>query len=203
MTDGFTLFGMSALELSAVAVSLVSVGLTVRQNVLCWPVGVVGVVLYTWIFFEAKLYADAGLQVVYFVLQFYGWWQWLHGGPQADELPVTHAAARLTAFLIGLGLMGTAGMGFLLGRFTDQDLPYWDSGIAAFSLVAQWMMARKLRECWLFWIGVDAVAIGVYAVKGLHPTAVLYALFLGMAAAGWFQWRPREQPPAFPVKGLP
>ena len=195
-----TLFGMSLLELFAATLGLVSVWLTVRQNVWAWPIGAVMVALYAVIFYRVRLYADAGLQVVYFVLQFYGWYEWLYGGRGRTELRVTRTPPHVLPWLFALGAAGTATLGFLLNRFTDQHLSYWDSGITTFSLIAQWMLARKRLENWLVWIGVDVVAVGVYAYKELYPTAVLYAVFCAMAAAGYVAWRraersDTEQPP--------
>ncbi|MBY0523289.1 MAG: nicotinamide riboside transporter PnuC [Gemmataceae bacterium] len=183
------ILGMSVLELVAALFGVVSVGLTVKQSVWGWPVGVVMVALYAVIFWRERLYADSGLQVVYFVLQIYGWYQWLHGGSAHDRLPVSRASGGLMLLLMLLGAVGSAGLGTALARWTNQDMPYLDSTIAAFSLVAQWMLARKLLQNWLLWIGVDLLAVGVYAAKGLYPTVVLYAIFLFLAAAGYVEWQ--------------
>jgi len=50
-------------------------------------------------------------------------------------------------------------------------------------------MTRKLLENWLLWIGVDIVYIGLFVNRGLPLTAVLYAVFLGLATLGYVQWR--------------
>jgi nicotinamide mononucleotide transporter len=180
---------MSPLELVAAAIGLVAVWLVVREHVWSWPIGAVQVTLYIYIFAAAKLYADAGLQVIYFALQFYGWYQWLHGGAHRDRLHVSHARRHVLVVSLGVGALGTTVLGSLLARYTDQALPYWDSGIAAFSLVAQWMLAKKLIENWLFWFAIDVVAVGVYLNRGLYPTSVLYFVYLGLAVAGWRSWR--------------
>jgi nicotinamide mononucleotide transporter len=179
---------MSPLELVAAAIGLLAVWLMVREQVWSWPIGAVQVTLYIFIFAEARLYADAGLQVIYLGLQFYGWYEWLHGGAHHDRLQVTRAPARTVAIALAIGAAGTAGLGTALARHTDQALPFWDSGIAAFSLVAQWMLARKLLQNWLLWFVIDLVAVGVYFARGLHPTTVLYAVYLGLAVAGWRCW---------------
>jgi nicotinamide mononucleotide transporter len=181
--------GLSILELVAAVLGLISVGLTVRQNVWCWPTGAVMVALYAFIFWRTKLYADAGLQVIYFVLQFYGWYEWLRGGEGQTALPVSRTSPRLLLGLGILGVCGTAAMGTALGHWTDQAFPYGDSAVTVFSLIAQWMMARKLLENWLFWIGVDVLAVGIYWAKELYPTAVLYTVFLAMCVAGYRLWR--------------
>jgi nicotinamide mononucleotide transporter len=184
---------MSPIELAAAFFGLLSVWLYVRESVWSWPTGLVMVVLYIEVFYRAKLYADVGLQVIYVGLQVYGWYEWLHGGPNRSELRVSRAPAPLLILLLATGAVGTAVLGYLLHRYTDAALPYWDSAIAAFSLVAQWMLAKKLLENWLFWIAVDVVAVGVYFAKGLYPTTLLYAVLLGMATLGYFQWRRVER----------
>ncbi|HEX3159103.1 MAG TPA: nicotinamide riboside transporter PnuC [Gemmatimonadaceae bacterium] len=179
---------MSTLEIVAALLGLVSVWLNTRENVWGWPVGAVMVALYIVVFARVQLYADAGLQAVFFVLQFYGWYEWLHGGRARTRLLVTRTPPQLLLALLATGAAGTLLLGTLLGRHTDQALPFWDSGIAAFSLVAQWMMARKLLESWTLWFAIDVVAVGVYWSKALHPTAALYAVFLALCVVGWRDW---------------
>jgi nicotinamide mononucleotide transporter len=180
---------MSPIEWTAAAFYLLSVLLTARESIWCWPTGLIAVALYLVVFYEAKLYADVGLQGVFIVLQVYGWYEWLHGGSDRGELRVTPTPGRLLPALLGIGGAGTALLGYLLHRYTDAALPYWDSAIAAFSLVAQWMLAKKLLENWLFWIAVDVVAVGVYYAKGLVATTGLYTVLLVMATLGYLQWR--------------
>jgi nicotinamide mononucleotide transporter len=147
------------------------------------------VALYAVVFFEAKLYADAGLQIIYFVLQIYGWYEWLHGGRHRGKLDITRIHLRLGAVLVVIAATATALMGYLLATRTDAALPYWDSTATVLSLIAQWMLARKIIENWLVWITVDLLSIGIYAAKALYPTMALYAAFLALAGFGWIEWR--------------
>ena len=180
---------MNAIEIVAAVFGVVSVFLSVRQNIWSWPTAIVNVGLYIFVFFGAKLYADTGLQVVYVVLNAYGWYHWLYGGKNRTELPVSRTSARLGAFLVGLGLAGTIAIGTLLARTTDASLPYLDSMTTSTSLVAQWMMTRKLLENWIVWVSVDVVYIGMYIYKSLYITAVLYFVFLVLSAMGYRQWK--------------
>jgi nicotinamide mononucleotide transporter len=168
-------------------------------------VGLAQVALYAWIFFGAKLYSDAILQVFFFALQAYGWWHWIEGGRReaggegkGDEksgrhgvpsLPVTRLSARALAGWIAVGALGTAAWGELMRRTTDAALPHWDAFILVFSLISQWLQARKRLDCWTGWMIVNVVAIGVYWVKDLRLTSGLYLIFLAMAAWGWRAWR--------------
>lgn len=180
---------MSSLEIIAALFGVVSVFLSVRQNIWSWPTAIVNVGLYIVVFYETKLYADTGLQVVYVVLNAYGWYHWLYGGKNRTELPVKRTGAKVGLILAGVVAGGSILIGTLLSRNTDAALPYVDALTTSTSLVAQWMMTRKLLENWVVWVAVDVVYIGMYINKSLHVTAVLYFVFLVLSAAGYFQWR--------------
>jgi nicotinamide mononucleotide transporter len=180
---------VSLLELVAAVVGAISVWLSVRQNILSWPTAIVNVVLYAIVFYQAKLYADMGLQVVYAALSVYGWYEWLYGGEGRTELHVTRTGPRLAALLALIALSGSAVLGTLLRQTTDAALPYMDSFLSSTSLVAQWMMTRKKLENWLVWIAVDVLYVGMFIFKGLHLTAGLYAVFLALAVRGYIDWR--------------
>lgn len=180
---------MNKLELIAAIVGALSVWLSVRQNIWSWPTAIVNVVLYTLVFYEAKLYADMGLQVIYAVLSVYGWYEWLYGGEGRTELHVTRTGPRLGVLLGAIALLGSAVLGTLLHHETDAALPYMDAALSSTSLVAQWMMTRKLLENWLVWIAVDVLYVGMFIFKELYLTAGLYAVFLALAVRGYIDWR--------------
>ena len=180
---------MSPLELTAVGFGLVSVLLSTRENIWSWPTGIVNVALFAVLFWEQKLYADAGLQVIFLVLSVYGWYEWLYGGENRTERHVSRLTPWTAAVLVLIGAVGSFALGTLLRRTTDAALPYLDSALSVFSLVAQWMMTRKILENWLLWVALDVVYVGVFIwLKPLHPTAVQYAVFLGLAAMGHVEW---------------
>jgi nicotinamide mononucleotide transporter len=176
-------------EAVAALTGAVAVWLTVRQSVWCWPLGLFNVALYAWVFAQARLYADMGLQVVYAGLCVYGWAHWSRGGPAGGALPVGRTPRGQLAGLALAGALFALGLGRFLHASTDASLPYWDASTTAFSLVAQYLQTRKWIENWPLWIAVDAVYVGIYVAKSLPFTAGLYALFLGLAAVGWRDWR--------------
>ena len=180
---------MNTLELVAAIVGAISVWLSVRQNIWSWPTAIVNVVLYALVFHDAKLYADMGLQVIYAVLSVYGWYEWLYGGEGRTELRVTRTAARVWAVLVAIAVAGSAVLGIVLRHETDAALPYMDASLSSTSLVAQWMMTRKLLENWLVWIAVDVLYVGMFIFKDLYLTAALYAVFLALAVRGYVDWR--------------
>jgi nicotinamide mononucleotide transporter len=180
---------MNWLEPVAVATGIISVYLSVKQKIWSWPTALVNVALYFVVFREQKLYADMGLQVIYFVLSLYGWYEWLYGGENRTELKVSRADPQMAITLTAIAVVGVAVLGTLFARFTDASLPYVDSATATTSLVAQWMMTRKVLENWAVWIAVDVVYIGMFIYKHLYLTSGLYAGFLVLAVMGQVQWR--------------
>ncbi|MFI5231797.1 MAG: nicotinamide riboside transporter PnuC [Gemmatimonadales bacterium] len=176
------------LQWTAVGTGVISVYLSVRQKIWSWPTALVNVALYFVVFRDEKLYADMGLQVIYFALSLYGWYEWLYGGENRTELKVSRANAAMGARLGAITVVGVAVLGTLFARYTDAALPYVDSATATVSLVAQWMMTRKVLENWAVWIAVDVVYVGMFIYKHLYPTAGLYAGFLVLAVMGHLQW---------------
>jgi nicotinamide mononucleotide transporter len=180
---------MSIWEIIGTLLGIIGVGLMIRQNIWGWPVGLVQVAVYAWVFFGAKLYSDAILQLAFFLIQAYGWWHWWRGRNPGHELPVTRLGVAATAGVVVAGGVLTAGWGEFMHRTTDAALPYWDAFILVFSLTAQWLQARKVLENWAGWLLVNTVAIGVYWAKDLRITAGLYLIFWLMALWGWRAWR--------------
>lgn len=182
------LIGASALEQSATLLGILGVWLMIRQNLWAFPVGMVQVTLSGIVFYQYRLYADAMLQGFFFSVLGYGWWHWVHGASDRRELPVTRLRRIGIMGYAALGATGAGVWGWLLITRTDADLPYWDAFIGAFSIVGQWLQARKKLENWSAWMLVNAVAMGVYWVKELYWFSLLYGLFFFMAAGGHKAW---------------
>lgn len=189
---------LQPLEILAVALSVAAVWWTTVRNHLCWPVGLVSVLLYGWIFYGARLYSDALLQLVYAALQCYGWWQWRKAPTCARRPQVRRPRGRDLALAVLVGALGAVALGTVMSRYTDAALPWLDATLTAFSLVAQYWMARLYRVNWLLWIAVDLVYVGVYGIRQLPLTAALYAGFVVLAFLGWRQWGRPETSVALP-----
>lgn len=180
---------MSNLEILAVLVNVLGVWLTARRTPWCWPVSVVAVLLYVWIFYDVKLYSDMLLQVLFAFLQGYGWWRWrtgrvAQGKVRIEPLPLRLAAISLVAGAVLSVLLGTA-----MAHFTDAAVPWLDATLTGYSLVASYWAARKFVANWWLWIVLDAVYTGLYYYKGLPLTAVLYAGFILLAIYGLRAWQ--------------
>lgn len=192
---------MTKTEIVAALFGIISVFLSTRENIWSWPTAIVNVALYTVVFYHARLYADMGLQVIYLVLSIYGWYEWRFGGANRTVLRVSRATPRLLVLLLALDLVAWLALATLLARHTDAAVPYLDSLLTTTSLVAQWMMTRKILECWILWIAVDVVYVPMFIARGLVPTAGLYAVFLVLAVLGYRDWRRSWmlRSPALPV----
>ncbi|MCP1506402.1 nicotinamide mononucleotide transporter [Pseudomonas marginalis] len=181
---------MSGLELFAAALGVIAVWLTVKQNPWCWPIGLVMVLLYTWVFYDVKLYSDMLLQVVYAALQVYGWWQWTRrAGDIKPGRQVTSLGWPAIMTSLAIGAVGSLLLGAAMAHWTDAAQPWLDAALTGFSLVAQMWMAQKRVQCWPLWIAVDVIFVGLFLYKGLYLTAALYALFTLIAVQGWREWR--------------
>jgi len=180
---------MTWLETVAVVFGIVSVWLSVKENIWSWPTAIVNVSLYFVIFHQQKLYADMGLQVFYAAISAYGWYHWLFGGAEHTRLAVSRTPRPLWLILPVLWAAVSLGLGSLLHRTTDAALPYVDSALTSGSLIAQWMMTRKYLGNWTVWILLDVAYVAVFINRGLHLTAFLYAVFLVLAARGRLEWR--------------
>ena len=176
-------------EIVGVLTGILGVWLTTRQKIWCWPVGIVSVAAFIVVFFRAKLYAAMGLQVVYVGLLAYGWHAWLHGGEGQVALRVSRLPRRLAFGLAVAAAAATGIAGYWLRARTDEAMPYLDGFTTSFSLVAQWMQARKYLENWLLWVVVDVVYVGMSLSQGLTLTAGLYAVYVGLALLGFRDWR--------------
>ena len=184
---------MNFTEIAANAFNAASIVLAGRNSVHVWWTTIVGCVLFTSVFFQSKLYADVTLQAFFIATAFVGWWRWLHGNRGA-ELPVRYSPRSLIVASAFAGVVVAGGYGWLLYRFTDAYAPFFDSIVLAFSVIGQLLMIGRRVESWWCWLLVNTIAVPLYASRGLHLTAVLYAAFWVNAIVSLIHWRRLAQP---------
>jgi nicotinamide mononucleotide transporter len=205
------------IEIFGAVAGIVYVFLEIRQNIWLWPVGVVTSAVYIWVFFTGKLYADMSLQGYYLVISFVGWYWWLrakgtghraksHGegeigrksegekgrrgaGEREEELFVTRLRFKTGVLLMAVFVVLYFVLWFVLSRLTDSPVPEVDSFITSLSVIATWMLARKIFEHWYLWIIVNFTATILFVVRGLYPTVILYLVYAVMSFAGLVEWR--------------
>ena len=176
-------------ELIAASIGALSVYWMTQQKPAAWPTGLVMVLMYIWIFYDARLYSEMLLQMVYVVMQGYGWWQWLRGGKQQQGLVVSSLGTPGIGQGLLIGTCITLALGLTMSQYTDANLPWLDASLTGFSLVAQYWMAKKRLQCWLLWMVLDVIYVGMFVTAGLYLTAVLYLFFTALAVHGWREWR--------------
>ena len=191
----------SRAEVLGALLGLWMVGCNLRVNPLGWPLAILSSLLYLLVFWEARLYGDASLQILFIGVAAWGWWQWRHGRQAGGEaIAVHHLSARgRGAALLAMALLWPT-FGLLLGHFTDTDVPWWDAFPTAGSVIATVLLGRKCVENWPAWLVVNLVAIGLFAYKALWLTVGLYALFALLAAVGWRAWALRAAGPSRPAR---
>jgi nicotinamide mononucleotide transporter len=176
------------LEIIGVITGLLCVGLAAVNNIWNWPIAIISVGIYIFIFLDARLYADMGLQVYFMIMNVYGWYYWSKKPVAEDKIPVMRITEREVLFSILAVIVFTVFLGSVL-KYTTASYPYVDSFCAACSLVAQVFLARKVLENWLIWIFVDIIYVGVYIFKHLDLTAIMYGIYVIIALVGYFDWK--------------
>ncbi|MDB5962314.1 MAG: transporter [Massilia sp.] len=192
MNDPLVVLGLhtTLFEILAFVLSVTTVALNIRQNHWAWLFAIVSSAAYGVVFFNSRLYGDAGLQVVFIVVSVWGWYSWLHGGAGGHgALAVSTLDARGWAYAGAGWALGYLALSWFLRSYTNTDVPHTDGFLTAGSLVGQVLLSRKKLENWHAWIVVDVLYVGLYVYKGLLLTGVLYALFVAMAVAGLLAWR--------------
>ena len=179
---------MTHLEIAAFILNVLGVWLTSKQYRICWLVNIVAVILYMILFYQVHLFADAALQGVFVIMQIYGWYSWSKAS--ADQpLLAGYMCRPMMVKSIAIGAAGGLFLGLLFSVYTKASLPWLDSMLASFSLVASYWAAKKYIESWAMWCILDAIYVLMYLYKSLNLTAFLYFLFILLALNGWRMWK--------------
>ncbi len=169
----------------------------IRQKIWLWPLGLITSALYVYVFYGERLYADMGMQLYYVVISIYGWYYWVYGSDKDEKntLPVSTLTRKLGVILLFITACFYVILVIMLKKLPEllhvelSELLYWDAFTTAASIVATWMLARKIIQHWLIWIVVDAVSLGLYVYKGMYPTVVLFLVYTLMAFKGFIEWK--------------
>jgi len=175
-------------ELAGFAITALGIWLTTKRLLICWPVVLLADVLYLVVFYQAKLYSDALLQVFFIAFTLYGWWHWWRGVRQEGEVRIVPLPYTSALLAVAVGAVGSVILGAVAVRL-HAALPHLDAALTSYSLVASWWGARKHIANWWLWIVLDAIYVGEYIYKDLWVTAVLYAGLVGLAVLGLRDWR--------------
>ena len=197
------------IEIFGAVTGIIYVFLEIRQTIWLWPVGIITSAVYIWVFFTSKIYADMSLQGYYLVISCLGWYWWARGtGHRAQgagqkdewrkggrieevkkELQVTRLKLKTGVVLAIVFVLLYASMWLVLTRLTDSPVPVWDAFITSLSIIATWMLARKIYEHWYLWIVVNFVSAVLFLTRGLYPTVILYVVYGVMSFGGLIAWK--------------
>lgn len=185
------------IEIIGTIVGFIYLWLEYKASIYLWIASIIMPAIYLFVFYEAGLYADFGINIYYLLIAVYGWITWKYGGKTANhELPITHCSKRIWWRMTLVFLLTFTLIAYILLNFTDSTVPWWDSFTTALSIVGMWMLARKYIEQWWVWLVVDVVSAGLYIYKELYPTALLYAFYAAICYMGYYQWKKLMNNPA-------
>jgi nicotinamide mononucleotide transporter len=178
------------IEIIAVISGLVYILLSIKQKISCWIFGIITSVLYIYILYNSKIYADMVLQIYYVVMGIYGWINWARVNDSIKkELPVSTLNKKILMHLIPISIIGFFLIAEILIRYTDSTVPYIDAFTTILSFIATWMLTKKIVEHWIIWIIVDTVSIGLYFYRELYISIILFVIYTVMAISGYIEWR--------------
>ena len=197
------------IEIFGAVTGIIYVFLEIKQTIWLWPVGILTSAVYIWVFFTSKIYADMSLQVYYLVISILGWYWWTRskghgaegrgqeeeevkggrGEEEKKELQVTRLTLRTGILLSIVFVLLYCAMWLILTRLTDSPVPVRDAFITSLSIIATWMLARKIYEHWYLWIVVNFISAVLFMTRGLYPTVLLYVVYGIMSFGGLIAWK--------------
>ncbi|MBT8219610.1 MAG: nicotinamide riboside transporter PnuC [Bacteroidia bacterium] len=193
--------GMGGLELVGLIFGLLAVIFLVKARIITWPFGIAYVLVSFVIFWQARLYGDFILHIIFLILNIYGWYEWVHGkSEKIGEYPITHSDTKtsviqLVCSIIGIWIFAKF-LIWLPTQFEGMEaasLPYWDSTTSVLSITGMWLTAKKRIDNWYYWFVVDVLATGIYFHKGIYFYALLYGIYISFAVWGYLTWRKLQQ----------
>jgi nicotinamide mononucleotide transporter len=191
---------MNWIEMFAALLGIISVWYARKENILVFPFGIANVLIYIYICFTARLYANAGINAVYLISNIYGWYMWARTDENNGSLQITRNTSKQNVWSWVSVVVVYVAAFFVLreANKTDPDylhsyLPYIDSFNTSFFLVATILMAVKKAENWVFWIIGDLVSIPIFISQGLYFTGIQYTVFLVLAILGWIEWKKKVE----------
>ena len=184
--------GNNWLEIFGAVTMLLYVWLEIKQKPVMWVVGFISSLVYVFVFFQSKIYGYAVLYIYYVAISVYGWYCWRYAH-QPDgtvtELQVSRIRISLVLVLTAIFVVLYIVSAYALQRFTDSPVPYYDALGTSLSIVATWMLARKILEHWMLWIFVNFFSAVLFFSQGLYPTAGLFVVYGVLSVVGWLKWK--------------
>ncbi|MGL5227610.1 MAG: nicotinamide riboside transporter PnuC [Bacteroidales bacterium] len=182
------------LEYFGVITGLLYLYLEIKQKPVMWVIGLITSFVYVFVFYQAKIYADMGLNIYYVLISIYGWILW-----KCKKEEQTSEDSQQIKYInlntkTGIGLVVSffpvyLSMAYVLDRFTDSPIPYADAFTTTLSILATWMLAKRILQHWMLWVFINLISIYIYIYRGLYPTSFLYLCYASLAVVGYINWK--------------
>lgn len=180
---------MYYLDLSGAAFSLLATYLYVNVDQRAWFVSVIAIAINAYLYFQIGIYGDMTLEGIYFISILYGWYTWMYGGKNHQKKMVTHIQMKHAVVLAGIACVSIPSLALFLKVQLHSQVPWLDAITTVISLLAQWLLCRKIIETWCLWFIVDALYVGLYFYKGIPFHGAIFFIYLGMALIGFWRWQ--------------
>jgi len=181
-------FAENYLEAIAAITGIIAILFQIRVKPIYWPISIINVILYIFVFYQARLYAEITLQLYYLAMSVYGWMFWTKK-TNKQTIPITKTNSKTWLVIISFFPLIWLGMAYLLKKYSNTDVPFIDSFLTTLSFVATYLLARKKIENWILWIFIDFMSISLYFYKHLYATIILFVILTILAVLGYFEWR--------------
>jgi nicotinamide mononucleotide transporter len=185
----FNFFTENWFEIVAALLAITYLLLAMRQDARCWIAWIISSLMYLFVMYSAGLYMEAGLQIFYLLMGFYGLYQWQYKPLNNESLKIkvwpktTHMMCLTILFLL------VTACGYILSSNTDAVSPYIDAFTTWGAIIASYMVAKKILENWIYWFVVDFVSVFLFVSRELYPTALLFCLYLVLVIFGYRSWK--------------
>ena len=191
------LLDINSLEALGLIFGLLTVYYLIKENIFTWPAGITYILISFIIFWQQQLYGDFLLHIFFLILNIYGWYHWMYGSKKNKEkVIITWMTFKKNILYVAVSIVGIFVFGYFLSsvhvifpNLVPASVPYWDAATTSLSVTAMWLTARKNIENWIYWLVVDVLATGIYYYKGIHFYALLYFIYIGLAIAGFIEWK--------------
>ncbi|MGE3317869.1 MAG: nicotinamide riboside transporter PnuC [Candidatus Berkiella sp.] len=180
---------MNWLDFTGASLSLISTYYFTQARRLAWLVGLFAIVLNSVLYWQKGIYGHLILESIYFISMIYGWYQWSVGLSNKPSLPIRYLSIEQFGYYVLLAVISIALTAQVLSTLTDSTIPYWDATTTVLSLIAQWLLCRKIIHCWILWFIVDALVALLQLYKGMPFHSAVHWLYLFMAVVGYYRWR--------------
>lgn len=177
-------------EIIAALLSIFYISLAIKQNIWCWIAAFFSTLIYSILFFDATLLMSSFLNAYYLIMAIYGWYSWkIRNDYKDSNLKISTLNLSVNAKIIVVLSIISIVLGYYMTNYTNTSYAYLDSTITIFSLVATYMMTKKILDNWIYWIIIDSAAIYLYFKKEFYVTSILFLIYTILAFLAYMEWK--------------